>query len=188
MLANPNTPLRLADAVALAFPFGGMTVSGLRREIARGRLVVEVMAGKQFTTLAAIEEMRRLCRAPAPMPIPTGKRSEKAGNPAPAAPGVAAGAFQLKLSARGARDAILRSQKQNPSVANMRLGKRERDVLERLAGHQGRSMLFNEVSGGDATMASLYAKRLIVPEARLGDAYVAITIEGRDALETGPKK
>ncbi|CCD88702.1 Conserved hypothetical protein; putative excisionnase [Bradyrhizobium sp. ORS 285] len=58
----PDTPLRLADAVKIVFPMGGMTVSGLRREIRRKRLTVEVMAGKQFTTLAAIEEMRRLCR------------------------------------------------------------------------------------------------------------------------------
>jgi len=44
---------------------GGMTVSGLRKEIGRKRLTVEVMAGKQFTTLAAIEEMRGLCRVQA---------------------------------------------------------------------------------------------------------------------------
>ena len=31
---------------------GGMTVSGLRREAARGRLAIEVIAGKHFTTLA----------------------------------------------------------------------------------------------------------------------------------------
>jgi hypothetical protein len=62
---TPDTPLRLADAVMIAFPMGGMTVSGLRKEIRRKRLTVEVMAGKQFTTLAAIEEMRRLCRVQA---------------------------------------------------------------------------------------------------------------------------
>ena len=62
---TPDTPLRLADAVKIAFPMGGMTVSGLRKEIRRNRLTVEVMAGKQFTTLAAIEEMRRLCRVQA---------------------------------------------------------------------------------------------------------------------------
>src|SRR3954454_7997587 len=56
---GPNVPLRLADAVKIAFPMGGMTVSGLRKEIRRNRLTVEVMAGKQFTTLAAIEERRR---------------------------------------------------------------------------------------------------------------------------------
>jgi len=59
---DPTAPLRLAEAVKIAFPRGGMTVSGLRREIARGRLAVEFIAGKQFTTLADIEEMRKLCR------------------------------------------------------------------------------------------------------------------------------
>jgi hypothetical protein len=36
MQPGPDTPLRLEDAVKHAFPFGGMTVSGLRREAARG--------------------------------------------------------------------------------------------------------------------------------------------------------
>src|SRR5262249_36420325 len=58
----PDTPLRLADAVRLAFPLGGMTVSGLRQEARKGRLAIEVIAGKQFTTLRAIEEMRERCR------------------------------------------------------------------------------------------------------------------------------
>jgi len=36
-----NTPLRLAVAAVLAYPNGSMTASGLRREAARGRLVIE---------------------------------------------------------------------------------------------------------------------------------------------------
>lgn len=59
---TPDTPLRLDAAVRLAFPDGGITVSGLRREIARGRLAYETIAGKQFVTLSNIAEMRRLCR------------------------------------------------------------------------------------------------------------------------------
>ena len=59
---TPNTPLRLADAVKIAFPMGGMTVAGLRRERDRDRLVIEKIAGKEFTTLAHIERMRELCR------------------------------------------------------------------------------------------------------------------------------
>ena len=62
---GPDTPLRLAEAVKIAFPAGGMTVSGLRREIARGRLVFEVIAGKQFTTLENIAGMRSKCRVQA---------------------------------------------------------------------------------------------------------------------------
>ena len=58
-----DTPLRLDRAVKLAFPFGGMTVSGLRRERDRGNLGIEKIAGKEFTTLRNIEEMRVKCRA-----------------------------------------------------------------------------------------------------------------------------
>jgi hypothetical protein len=79
-----NTPLRLADAVKIAFPMGGMTVSGLRKEIRRKRLTVEVMAGKQFTTLAAIEEMRRLCRVQArDLDSGSGQPAEKTGGSLP---------------------------------------------------------------------------------------------------------
>jgi hypothetical protein len=64
-VVTPDTPLRLEIAAALAFPDGSMTASGLRREGARGRLVIERIAGKDFTTLANIERMRDLCRVEA---------------------------------------------------------------------------------------------------------------------------
>src|SRR5215471_14196980 len=57
-----NDPLRLDVAAAVAFPDGSMTASGLRREAAKGRLAVERIAGKDFTTLQAIQEMRKRCR------------------------------------------------------------------------------------------------------------------------------
>jgi hypothetical protein len=57
-----DTPLRLNVAAALAYPDGSMTTSGLRREAARGRLVIERTAGKDYTTLGAIRQMRELCR------------------------------------------------------------------------------------------------------------------------------
>jgi hypothetical protein len=60
---STDTPLRLDVAAALAYPDGSMTASGLRREAARGRLVTERVAGKDYTTLANIERMRELCRA-----------------------------------------------------------------------------------------------------------------------------
>ena len=47
---------------ALAYPDGSMSASGLRREAAKGRLAIERVAGKDYTTLAAIAEMRNLCR------------------------------------------------------------------------------------------------------------------------------
>jgi hypothetical protein len=55
-------------AAALAFPDGSLTASSLRREAARGRLVVERIAGKDYTTLANIERMRELCRVEAKVP------------------------------------------------------------------------------------------------------------------------
>src|SRR5262245_4650775 len=61
----PDQPLRLSTAAALAFPDGSMTASGLRREADRGRLAIERIAGKDFTTLTAIAEMREKCRVPA---------------------------------------------------------------------------------------------------------------------------
>ena len=66
-----DAPLRLSRAVELAFPEGGMTVSGLRREIARGRLEVERIAGKDFVTLAGIDLMRSRCRVAASPRAPT---------------------------------------------------------------------------------------------------------------------
>ncbi|WP_262049082.1 excisionase [Bradyrhizobium sp. Bra78] len=57
-----DAPLRLDVALKLAFPAGGLTVKGLRKEIERGRLEVELIANKHFTTLAAIERMRELCK------------------------------------------------------------------------------------------------------------------------------
>src|ERR1700722_18974041 len=76
---RPDTPLRLHIAAALAFPDGSMTASGLRRESARGRLVVERIAGKDYTTLASVEGMRELCRVEARAPDCTsdGAREER---------------------------------------------------------------------------------------------------------------
>ncbi|WP_245474071.1 excisionase [Bradyrhizobium zhanjiangense] len=52
----------------IAFPLGGMTVAGLRRERDRNRLIIEKIAGKEFTTLAHIGRMRELCREEAGAP------------------------------------------------------------------------------------------------------------------------
>lgn len=58
----PDAPLKLDIAAAIAFPDGSMSASGLRNEHARGRLVIERVAGKDYTTLAHIARMRELCR------------------------------------------------------------------------------------------------------------------------------
>jgi hypothetical protein len=57
-----NAPLRLEVAAQMAFPFGGLTAAGLRKEAARGNLAIMRIAGKDFVTLAAIEEMMTRCR------------------------------------------------------------------------------------------------------------------------------
>lgn len=57
-----DSPLRLGTAAALAFPDGSMNASGLRREAMRGRLVIERIAGKDYTTLENINRMREKCR------------------------------------------------------------------------------------------------------------------------------
>lgn len=59
---SPDSPLKLSVAAQLAFPDGSMTASGLRREIDRGNLAFERIAGKLYTTLAYIKEMRMKCR------------------------------------------------------------------------------------------------------------------------------
>jgi hypothetical protein len=68
---TPDTPLRLDVAAAMAFPNGGVTAATLRREAARGNLVIERIANKDFTTLAAIDRMRELCRSTGPRPSTT---------------------------------------------------------------------------------------------------------------------
>lgn len=70
-----DAPLRLRKAAELAFPGGGMTASGLRREAIRGRLVIERIAGKDYTTLAAITKMRELCRVQAKTDAPVRPRN-----------------------------------------------------------------------------------------------------------------
>src|SRR5262245_27963199 len=65
---KPDTPLRLGVAAAIAFPDGSMTAAGLRREAARGRLIIERIAGKDYMTFANIERMRQLCRVEAKAP------------------------------------------------------------------------------------------------------------------------
>lgn len=62
-IIGADTPMRLEDAVKIAFPLGGMTVAGLRKEIERGNLIVEKIANKHFTTLNNIKRMRDKCRS-----------------------------------------------------------------------------------------------------------------------------
>jgi len=60
---DDDTPLRLDVAAKIAYPRGGITAAGLRREWKRGKLVIERVAGKDYTTLNHIKRMRELCHA-----------------------------------------------------------------------------------------------------------------------------
>src|SRR5689334_21524355 len=105
-----HDPLRLAIAAAVAFPDGSMTASGLRREGARGRLIIERIAGKDYTTLFHIERMRELCRVKAREPgyssrpldetRPAGSPTEPPGSSAITAGISAQAALQMKLRPR----------------------------------------------------------------------------------------
>ena len=68
VLLTPTTPLRLKVAAALAFPDGSMSEKALWEMGHAGKLTVEVIRGKLYTTLADIEEMRSLCRVQAKVP------------------------------------------------------------------------------------------------------------------------
>src|SRR5215472_17487648 len=72
---DADTPLRLHEAARIAFPDGSVSAQTLRRERDRGRLAVERIAGKDYTTLGAIQEMRRLCRVGPQEPASTSKPS-----------------------------------------------------------------------------------------------------------------
>lgn len=69
---SPDTPLRMDIAAKIAFPDGSMGAAGLRKERDRGRLVTEMIAGKEYTTLADIERMRELCRVQPRVPASSG--------------------------------------------------------------------------------------------------------------------
>lgn len=70
-----HTPIRLAEAVKLAFPDGTMGVTGLRKERDKGRLTTEMIAGKEYVTLAEIQRMRELCRVQRKAPGSSGVRN-----------------------------------------------------------------------------------------------------------------
>lgn len=101
-----DTPLRLQRAVELAYPQGGMTVSGLRQEARRGRLAIERVAGKDFTTLADIDRMRALCRPVQKVPA-SGCEKQEPTNPAPSAPLSGSSAMVDATAPRAALHVIL---------------------------------------------------------------------------------
>src|SRR5665213_2687509 len=61
-IATQNRSVLSAGIFIEGFPDGSITASELRRECVRGRLVIERIAGKDYTTLENINQMRELCR------------------------------------------------------------------------------------------------------------------------------
>jgi hypothetical protein len=96
---DPNTLLRLEAAARAAFPDGSMKASGLRREAAAGRLTIYAIAGKHYTTLNDIQEMKNACRVPAKA-LDSERRSEtekKCGSSATERATVAQDALSAKV-------------------------------------------------------------------------------------------
>lgn len=98
-----DTPLRLAVAAALAYPDGSMTASGLRKERDTGRLVTELTAGKEFTTLADIGRMRELCRRKVE-PRPSIRAPRSSGDSDEEKTRIASAALMLMIERRKAAD------------------------------------------------------------------------------------
>src|SRR5690242_17923606 len=107
---TPHTPLRLCVAAALAFPDQSLTASGLRREASRGRLAVEKIAGKLYTTLTNIERMRELCRVPVKV---QGSTDELRGQKSAARPS-GSSATATAISPRDALQARLTTDRPKP--------------------------------------------------------------------------
>lgn len=75
-----DEPVRLSDAVSLFFPHGGMSLSALRTEARKGRLVIERIAGKDFVTRKAINEMRERCRDQGSRPASNSEATNELGS------------------------------------------------------------------------------------------------------------
>ena len=71
---NSDKPLRLDIAAKIAFPDGTMGAAGLRKERDKGRLITEMIAGKEYVTLAEIDRMREKCRVQPKVPVSFGGR------------------------------------------------------------------------------------------------------------------
>src|SRR5690242_197147 len=57
-----DAPIRLSEAARICFPDGTMTGGGLRRLAQKGKLTIERINGRDYTTIKAVQEMRELCR------------------------------------------------------------------------------------------------------------------------------
>jgi hypothetical protein len=108
---GPDTPLRLDQAAAVAYPYGGMTAAGLRAEGKAGRLIIERVRGKDYTTLAEIKRMREKCRVGG-----EGRGSgsgRNAGTQPAASPILPPGISSIEVGKRALEEALTSLRKQN---------------------------------------------------------------------------
>jgi hypothetical protein len=110
---KPDQPLRLNIAAALAYPDGSMTASGLRKEAAKGRLVIERTAGKDYTTLASIQRMRELCRLQPKGPDCGSEKQDATNAAASVTPPYGSSSMENIRRARSAATAIVEGLKGN---------------------------------------------------------------------------
>jgi hypothetical protein len=113
---SPDAPLRLQIAAKLAFPDGSMTASGLRREAVRGRLHIERIAGKDYTTtLEEIKRMRELCRVQTKVPGSISEKPDISTESSPTRPS-GSSRMEIAISPQDAlRSCLKKSRQQKPS-------------------------------------------------------------------------
>jgi hypothetical protein len=121
-LIADDTPLRLDAAAAIEFPDGSLSASGLRREAAKGRLIIERITGKDYVTKKAIKEMRERCRAHL-KGLTSGFGQLAEINPAPSrAPDGSSRTVDVKAAQAAALETVrkLKENSQNTSRRNTR--------------------------------------------------------------------
>jgi len=117
---DKDKPIRLDVAARIAFPDGSIGPKGLRKERDRGRLTTEIIAGKEYTTLKAIEKMRELCRVQAKVLASSGERKASAKTAPLGALPVGGSGTEAISTARDALMAKLRMLKQNSPSSSQR--------------------------------------------------------------------
>jgi hypothetical protein len=117
---TPTTPLRLEVLAVLAYPDGSMNAKSLRGMRDAGKLTVERTAGKDYSTLEYIEEMRKLCRVQAKVPDsgPTSATAKLCGSSATHSGTLAQVALSAKVQKATRASQKLKKGSPNTSVKN----------------------------------------------------------------------
>jgi hypothetical protein len=180
---SDDAPLRLRKAAELAFPGGGMTASGLRREAIRGRLIVERIAGKDYTTLAAIAKMRELCRVPAKPDIDVGRSNA----PEERVDRDSLGCLLVQMEVRRNGPLSVRARARSPWAEEDQLNKarpiskRERDALKLCFEARGTSIALSTHWPRTALWLVLHGYAQATGHDKEGNRMYRITPEGETA-------